>query len=278
MSGPWSDDGTSLIVLTFSSGGFTGIFAYSPAPGPGNLVLSQSVRSGVDPYGNAYLAGFVAYQGGVFAQLVAGELLVGSSADDQPFIISASTGFVTITSGRALNTQIQSMLTMSAGATNPQIYAGQITSSPVTNRMFEVGGSASVRGLITTQVGGAEELAPHSLAGFATGFSVAGAASYRLCASPPNTVQIHLRNIAYNGTGTSTDGATILSAANGLPASYRPSSAQRLAATANLLRQPSAGVFESCAIEVETDGSLQIFGLANGATRIDLVDTYALDM
>lgn len=278
MAGPWSDTGTSLIVLTFSSGGFTGIFAYSPSPGPGNLVLSQSVRSGTDPFGNAYLAGFVAYQGSVFAQLVAGEILTGSTADDQPFIISASTGFATITSGRALNTQIQSMITMAAGATNPQIFAGQIGGSPVTTRMLEVGGSASVRGTLTTQVGGAEELTPHNLSGFATGFAVGGSAQYRLCASPPNTVQIHLRNITYNGTGTSTDGATILSAANGLPASYRPTSAQRLPAWSNLLRQPTTGVFEAVAVEVETDGSLQIFGLANGATRLDVVGLYALDM
>ncbi len=277
MAGPWSDTGTSLIVLTFSSGGFTGIFAYSPTPGPGNLVLSQSVRSGTDPFGNAYLAGFVAYQGSVFAQLVAGEFLSGSTADDQPFIISASTGFATITSGRPVNTQIQSMLTLAAGATNPQIYAGQITSSPVTTRMFEVGGSASVRGFLTTQVGGVEETI-HSLSGFATGISVGGEAHYRLCASPPNSVQISIRNLVVTGTATDTDGATILSAANGLPPSYRPSTAKRLTCFANLLRQPSAGVFESAAIEVETDGSLQCFGWAAAVTRIDLHAIYPVDM
>lgn len=263
--------GTNFIINS------SGAFFYSGTPANGNLILSIAPASGTDAFGNAYLAGFTAYQGTVYAQLLAAEYQSGSTADNQPFIISASTGFVTITSGRSLLAQIQSMITMAAGATNPQVFVGQATSSPSTTRMLEVGGSLNVRGLITTTVGGVEETS-HSLAGFATGFSVAGAATYRLVASPPNAVALHLRNIAYNGTGTSTDGATILSAANGFPASYRPSSAQRIPAFANLLRQPSAGVFEACAVEVETDGSLQIFGLANGATRIDVVGLFYLDI
>lgn len=255
-----------------------GIFFYSGVPANGNLILSATRAGGTDAFGNVYVAGFTAYQGTVYAQILAGEFLSTNTGDDQPFIISASSGFATITSGRTLVSQIQSMITMAAGGTNPQIFAGQATGSPATTRMLEVGGSASVRGILTTQLGGAEELTPHNLSGFATGFSVAGEAHYRLVASPPNSVQLSLRNLAYNGTGTSTDGATILSAANGLPASYRPASAKRLAATSNLLRQPSAGVFEAAAIEVETDGSLQCYGIANGATRIDLHAVYPLDM
>lgn len=263
--------GTNFIINA------SGAFFYSGTPANGNLILSISPAGGTDAFGNTYLAGFTAYQGTVYAQLLAAELLTGSMADNQPFIVSASTGFATITSGKSLVGQIQSMITMAAGATNPQVFVGQIGGSPGTTRMLEVGGSMNITGQLTTKVGGVEETS-HSLSGFATGFSVAGAATYRMVASPPNSVALHLRNIAYNGTGTSTDGATILPAANGFPASYRPSSAQRIPAVTNLLRQPSTGVFEGCGVEVETDGSLQIFGLANGATRIDVVGLYFLDI
>ena len=148
------------------------------------------------------------------------------------------------------------------------------------DRMGEVLGASGV--IITIQGtlaavdpvnGGPETL--HSLSGFATGFSVGGSVQYEMLPFG-NYVSFVARNIAYNGTGTSTDGATILTVANGLPAAYRPSTAKRLAATANLLRQPSAGVFESCAVEIEPDGSLQIYGLANGATRIDCHGIYSL--
>ena len=255
-----------------------GIFFYSGTPALGNLIVSITSRTGTDAFGNAFEAGFVTYLATLNTNLFDGELQIGETTDDQRMILTAQNGQTQLFSGRLNNTQTQALLQMVASATSPQTFVGPSNNSPITTRAFEVSGSASLKGMMTTQVGGAEELTAHSLSGFATGFAVGGAASYRLVASPPNTVQIHLRNITYNGTGTSTDGAVILSAANGLPASYRPNSAQRLAAWSNLLRQPSAGVFEAVAVEVETDGSLQIFGLANGATRLDVVGLYALDM
>ena len=57
MSGPWSNQVTSLIILTEASTGFSGLFGYSPTPGAGNLVFSVAAGSGTDPYGNAYPAG-----------------------------------------------------------------------------------------------------------------------------------------------------------------------------------------------------------------------------
>ena len=39
-----------------SPSGFSGLFIYSPAPGPGNLVASFAAAAGTDPYGNKYPA------------------------------------------------------------------------------------------------------------------------------------------------------------------------------------------------------------------------------
>jgi hypothetical protein len=55
----WSNQVVDLIVLVEESGGFSGIFGYSPSAGPGNLVFSLSVSGGYDPYGNEYQPGLV---------------------------------------------------------------------------------------------------------------------------------------------------------------------------------------------------------------------------
>lgn len=52
----WNNQLVQLIILTLP-GGFTGIFGYSPAPGPGNLVISISAQGGTDPFGNTYPPG-----------------------------------------------------------------------------------------------------------------------------------------------------------------------------------------------------------------------------
>ncbi len=53
----WSDQAISLLVLDEETGGWSGIFGYSPAPGAGNLVFSLAAAAGTDPYGNTYPAG-----------------------------------------------------------------------------------------------------------------------------------------------------------------------------------------------------------------------------
>lgn len=52
----WNNQLISLIVLTLP-GGYAGLFGYSPAPGPGNLVISVTAAGGIDPYGNPYPPG-----------------------------------------------------------------------------------------------------------------------------------------------------------------------------------------------------------------------------
>lgn len=54
---PWNNQVFPLIVVVATPGAFSGLFIYSPAPGPGNLVASIAGSAGTDPYGNTYPAG-----------------------------------------------------------------------------------------------------------------------------------------------------------------------------------------------------------------------------
>lgn len=61
MSG-WSNQEIALLVLSAGLIGFSGLFAYSPTPGAGNLIFSLSASAGHDPFGNLYPVGVTLYQ------------------------------------------------------------------------------------------------------------------------------------------------------------------------------------------------------------------------
>lgn len=52
----WNTSAFQLLIIS-ATGGFTGLFEYSPVPGAGNLVASITPAAGTDPYGNHYPAG-----------------------------------------------------------------------------------------------------------------------------------------------------------------------------------------------------------------------------
>src|SRR5215472_4787380 len=56
----WENSFFSLLIVN-ASGGFTGLFVYSPTVGAGNLIASVSASSGTDPYGNALISGVTSY-------------------------------------------------------------------------------------------------------------------------------------------------------------------------------------------------------------------------
>lgn len=60
---PWGSNIFPLLIVS-ASGGFTGLFVYTPGPGAGNLAGSFTAQAGTDPYGNAYKAGLTVYQPG----------------------------------------------------------------------------------------------------------------------------------------------------------------------------------------------------------------------
>lgn len=58
---PWQQSVFPLLIVTSAPGTFSGLFSYSPAPGPGNLTSSDTAADGTDPYGNAYVHGLITY-------------------------------------------------------------------------------------------------------------------------------------------------------------------------------------------------------------------------
>ena len=56
----WSNQAFQLLIFT-SEGPGSGEFGYSPGPGYGNLIFSNTATAGVDAYGNAYVEGTTNY-------------------------------------------------------------------------------------------------------------------------------------------------------------------------------------------------------------------------
>lgn len=57
----WDNQVIGLLIIDAVAGTFSGLFVYSPTPGPGNLVASVTASSGTDPFGNAYIGGVALY-------------------------------------------------------------------------------------------------------------------------------------------------------------------------------------------------------------------------
>ena len=78
-----SNAGTLRARLVILSGGAgSGLFDYSPTPGPGNLIGSWTPAAGVDDFGNVYPAGLTSEQGSI-----AGSVITGSSFQGFNFVI-----------------------------------------------------------------------------------------------------------------------------------------------------------------------------------------------
>jgi hypothetical protein len=58
----WSNTSVFQVVIITGTAG-SGLFVYSPAPGPGRLVASIAAQGGTDVYGNAYSNGITSYSG-----------------------------------------------------------------------------------------------------------------------------------------------------------------------------------------------------------------------
>jgi hypothetical protein len=76
--------------------------------------------------------------------------------------------------------------------------------------------------------------------------------------------------------GTVADFTTVCSAANGLPASCRPSSSQAITANTDAIKQNGSS-WEAAALHFMTDGSVQCTGIHLSATFVDCTGFFYLD-
>ena len=116
----WTNQLLNLLILSAANSGFSGFFAYSPAPGHGHLIVSATAASGTDPFGNSYVGGVAAYDSsGDYAQLFSAALnffIVGMFQAAGLFVPGA--GEIQLDSGLQTNTDIQAtilLLSQNAG-------------------------------------------------------------------------------------------------------------------------------------------------------------------
>jgi hypothetical protein len=134
----------------------------------------------------------------------------------------------------------------------------EITTLIVDGQLTATGGTAATPTLITTD-------SWTDTGAMASGWSKTGYFKYTLL--PDGWVGV-AAVLSPDGTATNKpDGSTILVAANGLPAAYRPSTNKLIPAYCNALRTGAVGTAtESAALSFITDGSVQCYGIAAAAT------------
>lgn len=76
----WTNQLIYLILLSASASGFSGFFAYDPAPGAGNLIASITASAGTDPYDDEYLQSIASYGPGFAASLNGGFVVFWSGS------------------------------------------------------------------------------------------------------------------------------------------------------------------------------------------------------
>jgi hypothetical protein len=111
-----------------------------------------------------------------------------------------------------------------------------------------------------------------TLGAMSNGWTVSGHAKYRLDYN--GFLVLGIRSLS---PGTTTDGTTLWSAANGLAAGWQPAFGRPVVAVTDHMGNPGALGSESCALFLNADGSITILGLAGGATRVDCFAVIPLD-
>jgi len=233
-------EGTDFVINS------SGAFFYSGTPAAGNLTASITNAAGTDAETNAYLAGFTTYGtvGGVLTAVqINGSTLRWSTAATEA---GPWAGASEIQQDGLGNLILASMF----GATLGTVVNDQLV----------------VQNIVPYQPGTSSPETWHALGSMSAGWSASGHAQYRISAE--GELWLSFKDIV-PGT-TVADGTVIWSAANGLPASYRPANNRRILCYST----GQTGNVGGCAFELETDGSIQCYGFTKTSTgRADL---YAL--
>jgi len=239
----WTNQLVSLILLSAQQAGFSGLFVYSPAPGPGNLIASIAAQAGTDPYGNAYRgSGFATYG-------IAGQALLGN-------------GFLTLYD--PANGNVVGQVNVSAGTVRAfylQVNAGlyQLMSDPIA----AVDGSGNPEAW--HYVGGANSLGTAFGAAWGNLGGTSASLAFRRVASPARKVEIQ-GVIATTGTAPNNNVFT-------LPAGYLPAKDQRFGTAT------SAAPAAACLVQVSAAGVVQVSGAPGGvATTVGIDVSVSQDL
>lgn len=126
-----------------------GVFVYSGAPGPGNLIVSVASTSGTDSQGNEYLSGVVVYSQ-LGATFIAARLVGGTLGTAGLFYYTApgAGGPYTLIAENFADTTGQQFIEGS------QVVIGAVGATAATSALLEVQGSADITSGGLTVTGG----------------------------------------------------------------------------------------------------------------------------
>jgi len=256
--------GRLVVISGTSTNGSVGLFVYSGTPANGNLVASIASTAGTDQFGNAYQAGITSYDPSVTGNVV--NLFAG-------IITLTNTGFPTQTGATISfgNASMSIISAKAAGAAANEILlaGGALAGGTVTRFQGSDGAPAFCKTCEPNNFGASTNW--HNLSGFNTGWSVGNSVRYRFTID--NMIEVEINDLVHDGVTANPDGTVILSSANGLPTGFKPTlGAVRFPVYCNQIRVIAAGpptTSSMAALEIEADGSIQCFGMAQAATRVD---------
>lgn len=116
-------DGTTITGAVFEGTNFIenqdGLFFYDGTPAAGNLIASIAPASGSDSFGNGYVAGIAAYNGGLTVQLSDGTLQLypfTGTPHTSGQVFAGSTGHLTFNSPTETSTDSESQMVLASKA------------------------------------------------------------------------------------------------------------------------------------------------------------------
>jgi len=243
-----------LVVVSGTTGAYSGVFVYSPSPGAGTLKASMS-NGGTDPYGNKFNPGVETFDSSGRTLTMADDTIEWSKLTDTPDVPAAIDGVTSKASGNSLE------LTTGEGniASNPGAMTLYDSAQAATLGLSLASGSAAIFTPTTCP------LVSDVWANFGSlsigGWTV-GSAKFKFLADS-GLVAIRIQNLSPSTHPA--DGTTIWSSANGLPTDYRPAITER-----HVVYSQNQGS-EAAALSFETDGSITIYGI--GGTTTNRIDT-----
>jgi hypothetical protein len=283
----WNNQLVGLLVIA-AGGGYTGLFIYSPSPGPGNLILSIAAAAGTDPYGNAFPIGLVSYSGNQATQLFQGEITLFTNyhtqVDNSPTIPApgqieanpAYEGELDIFSGQAAASEQQATVELfSASSPNPARIG-----NPVATEIDVFASQIYIAGNVTLVMESAPSTTPYGpllfgdLAGYYKFISSTGGT-----VGDGNTWQIGRKSTALTGAQTISS-ASYTTVSSGQSLSMTVGTGQYHFRFHCMIVDNGAGVAAPSSWKVTapaSTGQLQLVGTANGplvSVRVDTVSGF----